>query len=159
MRGGEFVDDLLFTKLDQEGIASTLKVDHLLPCTKALQRRIERAEEIEAVITARQGGTRTVNFLLRPGASREFLGKALSTCTGHAASPMLKAISNTLLTKEILHKWFLAEYTKATCGVCGKEDSTISNFALNCSKLKDATTAAHDKAFEAFLKRWKIKPV
>ena len=68
--------------------------------TKALQRRMERAEEIEDVIAARRGGTRTApNFQLRQGEGRVFLGKALSTCTGNAASLMLKAISNTLPTK------------------------------------------------------------
>ena len=70
-------DDLLFSKLDQEGVVSTRKGDHHFPWTKALQRRMERAEEIEAVIAARQGGTKTATFLLRPGEGREFLGKAV----------------------------------------------------------------------------------
>ena len=99
---GEVMDEyLLFTKLDQKGTASTHKADHLLPWSRALQRRMERAEEIEDVIAARRGrgGTKTANFLLRHGEGREFLGKALSTCTGHAVSLMLKAISNTLPTK------------------------------------------------------------
>ena len=59
MRGGELEADLLFTKLDQEGVASTRKGDHRIPWTKALQHRIERAKEIEAVISACQGTTRT----------------------------------------------------------------------------------------------------
>ena len=79
-------DDLLFTKLDQNAVASAQKGDHLLPWTKALQRRMDRTDEIGAVTTARQGGTKTANFLLWPGEGWEFLGKALETCTGHAAS-------------------------------------------------------------------------
>ena len=89
---------LLFTKLDQKGIAITLKGEHLLPWTKALQRRMDRTDELGAVTNAKQGGTKTANVLLRPGGGREFLGKALQACTGHAASIMLKAISNTLPT-------------------------------------------------------------
>ena len=108
---------------------------------------MERAEEILAVIAARQGGISATEFLLRPREGREFLGKALSTCTGHAASLMLTAISNTLPTKQILHKWFPAEHNKATSELCGKpeEDETITHFALNGSKLQNATTAARDK--------------
>ena len=108
---------LLFTKLDQKGIAITLKGEHLLPWTKALQRRMDRTDELGAVTNAKQGGTKTANFLLRQGEGhgREFLGKALQACTGHAASIMLKAISNTLPTRQILHRWFPKEYSKATC--------------------------------------------
>ena len=105
---------------------------------------MERAEEIEDVIAARRGGPKTANFLLRQGEGREFLGKALSTCTGHAVSLMLKAISHTLPAKQILHKRFPEEHTTATCELCGKEDETIAHFTLNCPKLKDAKTAAHD---------------
>ena len=49
-------DDLLFTNFDQKGVASTRKGDHLLPWTKALQRRMERTDELGAATTARQGG-------------------------------------------------------------------------------------------------------
>ena len=124
--------DLLFTKLDQKGTESTYKADYRLPWTRALQRRMIRAEEIEDVNTARQGGTRTANFLLRYGEGREFLGKALTTCTGHAASLMLKAISNTLPTRQILLRWFPKEHPNATCALCGIEDETIAHFTLNC---------------------------
>ena len=90
--------DLLFTKLNQKGVASTHRGDHLLPWTRALQRRMGRTDELGAITTARQGGTKTANFLLRPGEGREFLGKALQACTGHAASIMFsRAISNTLI--------------------------------------------------------------
>ena len=106
VRGEEIDEDLFFTKLDQKGTASTHRADHLLPWTRALQRRLERAEEIDDVIAARRGGTKTANFLLRQGEGREFLGKAISTCTGHAVSLMLKAMSNTLPTKQILHQGF-----------------------------------------------------
>ena len=63
---------------------------------------MEKTDELGAVTTARQGGTKTANFLLRPGLGegREFLGKALQSCTGHAASIMLKAISNILPTRQ-----------------------------------------------------------
>ena len=84
-------DALLFTKLDQEGVASTRKGEHLLPWTKALKRRMERTDELGAVTTDQQGGTKTAKFLLRPGEGREILGKALQACTGHAASIMLRA--------------------------------------------------------------------
>ena len=93
-----------------------------------------------------KGGTKTAKFLLRPGEGREFLGKALQACTGHAASIMLKAISNTLPNRQILHKWFPKEHAKATCELCGKADESIAHFTLNCEKLADATTAAHDIA-------------
>ena len=83
---------------------------------------MERTNELGTVTTARQSGTKTANFLLRPGEGREFLGKALS---GHAASLMLKKILNTLPTKQILHIWFTTEHTKATCELCGKENETI----------------------------------
>ena len=61
---------------------------------------------------------------------------------------MLKAISNTLPTRKILHRWFPKEYAKATCELCGKADESIAHFTLNCKKLADATTlaAAHDIA-------------
>ena len=39
----------LFTKLDQKGVASTRKGEQLLPWTKALQRCMERPDELEAV--------------------------------------------------------------------------------------------------------------
>jgi hypothetical protein len=94
---------LLFTKLDQEGIAITLNGEHLIPWTKALQRRMDRTDELGALTTARQGGTKTANFLLRPGEGRECMGKALQAYIGHAASIMLKAISNNLPTRQILH--------------------------------------------------------
>ena len=68
-------EDLLFTKLDQRGVASTHKAGHLLPWTRALQRRMERTDEVEAVIAARHGETRTANFLLKQGEGREFLGR------------------------------------------------------------------------------------
>ena len=57
VRGREMDENLLFTKLDQKGTASTLKADHLLPWTRTLQRWMERAEEIEDVFAARRGGT------------------------------------------------------------------------------------------------------
>ena len=114
VRGREMEEALLFTKLDQKGMAITLKGEHLLLWTKALQRRMKRTDELGAVTNAQQGGTKTANFLLRPGEGREFLGKALQTCTGHAASIMLKAISITLPTRQILHKWFPKEHTRAT---------------------------------------------
>ena len=107
---------------------------------------MERTDEIGTVTTARQGGTKTAYFLLRPGEGREFLGKALQVCTGHAASIMLKAISNTLPTRQILHKWFPKEHAKATCELCGKADESVAHFTLNCEKLADATTAVHDIA-------------
>ena len=75
-----------------------------MPWTKALQRRMERTDELGAVTNAQQGGTKTASFLLRRGESREILGKALQSCTGHATSIMLKAISNTLPARQILHK-------------------------------------------------------
>ena len=53
---------LLFTKLDQKGMAITLKGVHLLPWTKALQRRKDRTDELGAVTNAKQGGTKTANF-------------------------------------------------------------------------------------------------
>ena len=59
---------------------------------------------------------------------------------------MLKAITNTLPTRQILHKWFPKEHAKATCDMCGKADESIAHFTLNCEKLADATTAAHDIA-------------
>ena len=90
VRGREMEEALLFTKLDQKGVASARKRDHLLP------RRMERTDELGAVTTDRQGGTKSANFLLRPGEGREFLGKALQACSGHASSIMLKAISNIL---------------------------------------------------------------
>ena len=43
---------LLFTKLDQKGLAITLRGEHLLPWTKALQRRMERTDELGEVTTA-----------------------------------------------------------------------------------------------------------
>ena len=83
---------LLFTKLDQKGMLIALKGEHLLPWTKALQRRMDRTDELGAVTNAQHGGTKTVNVLLWPGEGREVLGKALQACTGHAASIMLRAI-------------------------------------------------------------------
>ena len=38
VRGGEMDEYLLFTKLDQKGVVSTRKADHLLPWTRAFQR-------------------------------------------------------------------------------------------------------------------------
>ena len=107
---------------------------------------MERTDEIEAGIASRHGSTSswTANFMLRPGEVREFLGKALQACTGHAANIMLKAISNTLPTRQILHKWFPKEHTKATCELCGNADESIAHFTLNCENFADATTAAHD---------------
>ena len=55
LRGGEMDEDILVTKLDQKGTASTHNADHLLPWTRALQRRMKRAEEVEEVIAARRG--------------------------------------------------------------------------------------------------------
>ena len=101
---------------------------------------MERAEEIEDIIAARRDG----KFLAEAGRGEEIPWQALSTCTGHAVSLMLKVISNTFPTRQILHRLFPKEHTTATCELCGKEDETIAHFTLNCPQLKDATTAAHD---------------
>ena len=33
----------------------------------------------------------------------------------------------------------------AACDLCGEGDKTVAHLMLACSKLKDSTTAAHDK--------------
>ena len=103
---------------------------------------METTDELGAVTTARHGGTKTANFLLRSGEGSEFLGKALQSCTGHAASIMLKAISNTLPTRQILHKWFPKQNTKATSELCEKADESIAHFTLNCEKLPTSPSIA-----------------
>ena len=40
VRGREMEEALLFTKLDQKGMATSLRGEHLLPWTKTLQRRM-----------------------------------------------------------------------------------------------------------------------
>ena len=67
MRGREMEEALLFTKLDPKGIAITLEGEHLLPWTKALQRRMDRTEELGAVTNAKQGGTKTAKFFAPAG--------------------------------------------------------------------------------------------
>ena len=106
---------------------------------------MEREEAKLIVDTVCQSGNKTADFMLRPGEGREFLGKALATCTGYATSIMLKAISNALPTKQNLHRWYPSEHVSAACDLCGEGDETVARLMLACPKLKDSTTAAHDQ--------------
>ena len=48
-------------------------------------------------------GNRTTQFMLRPGEGRWCLRKALRTVPGSAATILLKAVSKTLETNQVLH--------------------------------------------------------
>ena len=52
----------------------------------------------------RQSGNQTADFILHLSEGRELLGKALATRTGYATSIMRNVISNTLPTKQNLHR-------------------------------------------------------
>ena len=81
---------LLFTKLDQKGIAITLKEEHLLPWTKALQRRMDRTDELGAVTNAKQGGTKTPNFCSGRGTVGTFWAKLYRPAPGTRRVSCLK---------------------------------------------------------------------
>ena len=83
--------------------------------------------------------------MVRSGERREFLGSALRVANGYSTSIMLKAISNTLPTKQNLHRWYPTEHVTDICDLCGQGPKTIANVSLVCSRLRDSTTAAHDK--------------
>ena len=95
-------------------------------------------------------GNRTTQFMLRPGECRWCLGKALRTVPGSAATILLKAVSKTLETNQVLHKWYPARYTSDNCDLCKQQRETVAHFALACPVLSDATTAAHDKVRKRF---------
>ena len=145
IQGELLANGLVFNKLNKDAKPLLSKADTNLPWTKALQRRMEREEGKLIADTVRQSGIKTADFMLRPGEGRDFIGKALTTCTGYATSIMLKAISNTLPTKQNLHRWYPSEHVSAACDLCGEGDETVAHLMLACPKLRDSTTAAHDK--------------
>ena len=102
-------------------------------------------------------GNRTSQFMLRPGEGRFFfcLEKELRTVPASAATILLKAVSKTLETNQVLHKWYPAKYTSDKCDLCKQQCETVAHFALACPVLSDATTAAHDKVRKRLAIRWK----
>ena len=113
--------------------------------SKALQRRLAADEAWMVVRKFMDKGNRTSQFMLRPGEGRWCLGKALRTVPGSAATILLKAVSKTLETKQVLHKWYPAKHSSDKCDLCKQQCETVAHVALACPVLSDATTAAHDK--------------
>ena len=95
-------------------------------------------------------GNRVTQFTLRPGEGRWCLGKVLRTVPGSAATFLLKAVSKTLETNQVLHKWYPAKNTSDKCDLCKQQCETVAHLALACPVLSDATTAAHDKVRKRF---------
>ena len=75
---------------------------------------------------------------------------ALRTVPGSAATILLKAVSKTLETNQVLHKWYPANHTSDECDLCKQQCDTVAHFPLACPVLSDATTAAHDKVRKRF---------
>ena len=134
-----------FTKLDSKGNMSEKREDRDIPWSKSLQRRLVLTEAQSIINNLRQNSNKTADFMLRSGEGREFLGSALRVANGYSTSIMLKAISNTLPTKQNLHRWYPTEHVTDICDLCGQGPETVAHMSLVCSRLRDSTTAAHDK--------------
>ena len=105
----ELDQDLHSTKLTAAGCCSDNPAEVNMRWSKALQRRLAANEAWMVVRKFIDKGNRTSQFMLRPGEGRWCLGKALRTVSGSAATILLKAVSKTLKTNQVLHEWYAAK--------------------------------------------------
>ena len=101
----EWDHDLHSTKLTAAGRCSYNPAEVHMRWSKALQRRLAADEAWLVVRKLMDKGNRTSQFMLRPGEGRWCFGKALRTVPGSAATMLLIAVSKTLETNQVLHKW------------------------------------------------------
>ena len=107
----ELDQDLHLTKLTAAGCCSDDPAEVKMRWSKALQRRLAADEAWMVVRKFIDKGNRTTQFMLRLGVGRWSLGKVLRTVPGSAATILLKVVSKTLETNQLLHKWYPAKYT------------------------------------------------